>query len=126
MRIEKVSHAGPNRNRQWTPTEDTVLFLMVGRYSYAQIALRLGRSAGSVQRRASRKGFLARKEHQDASESRMEYRKNFQNSILTAPEEDLMAYVPECDEPPVLPHAGNRVYQREYKRAQRAAAKESA
>ena len=122
MRPEKVSHVTSyaHEAKRWSPQEDFTLMLMVGSHSYAAIALRLGRSASAVQRRASLKGYSARQEWSGDRETRTRLREARSEEILLTPEEDLTAYVVECDEePPVTTVPGSRTYHREYKREQR-------
>lgn len=117
MRLAKISYVTSARTEasKWTATEDTILFLMVGSgATYAQIALRLGRSEGAVQRRASRNGLSQRAEASAQGKTRKNLSEARRTALLAAEEASLAAYVPECDEDPVIPHTGGRTYHREY------------
>lgn len=106
---------------RWTASENFILTMFLGQASYAEIALRLGRKPGAVQRQASRTGASQRAEWSQERESKRAKSKAHSESLLKQTEEDLAAYLPECFEDPVLPHAGDRTYHREYKRKQRSA-----
>lgn len=114
----KISSVTREANR-WTAKEDLIIYLLVSSHTFAEIGLRLGRTGSAVQRRASRKGYLRRVEEREATETRASLSRARRDEILRTDEVFLAAYVPECDEEPVLPHAGSRTYHREYKRKQR-------
>lgn len=77
----------------WSPMEDFVLEALVGKVSYQLIALRLGRSASAVQRRASYKGYSARKKWRADKATRRFQLDALDAARLTASEEDLAAYL---------------------------------
>lgn len=66
---------------------------LVGKVSYQMIALRLGRSAGAVQRRASYKGLSARKNWKQDRATRTEQRQRLHTQRLTMAEADLADYL---------------------------------
>jgi hypothetical protein len=106
-----------SRANRWSPEEDFVLEMLVGKHSYAEIALRLGRSATAVQRRASNKKLTARGEWRGDAETR----KRLAEIRLMADAEDLSAYLPPepVTEVPVGHRPGDRTYQRDWKRKNR-------
>lgn len=121
MKISNVSHftSVKSEANRWSAQDDLILELLVGTHTYQQIALRLGRSAGSVQLRASRKGLAFRADEGESKKRRKELAEERRNAALRASEEDLAEFLPECSEPPVLPHAGGTEYHRIYKQKQR-------
>lgn len=102
---------------KWSAGDDFVLMMLVGKVSYAQIALRLGRSATAVQRRASAKGYSARDGWRTDRKTREGQLQALREQMLAAGEDELSEYlvVPQ-EEEPLLPHSGSREYHREYKR----------
>ena len=79
----------PTTHARWTPLEDFVLEQLVGKVTYEQIALKLGRSPGAVQRRASYKG-LGQWQNQRRDKG---VRKMQQERALRATEEELAEYL---------------------------------
>lgn len=73
--------------------EDFVLEQLVGKVSYQQIALRLGRAPSAVQRRASNKGYSARKNWAKDRATRREQLDKLQAQRLTMTESELAQYL---------------------------------
>lgn len=73
--------------------EDFVLEQLVGKVTYQQIALRLGRDPGAVQRRASYKGFSARKNWEKDRLTRREQVDKLQAQHLMMSESELAEYL---------------------------------
>lgn len=93
MRMEKVSHVGSvnNEANKWSLMDDWALAVMVGKLTYRQIAVRLGRTETSVQRRASHKRLSAHAERRKDREARQAH----QERLLAESEESLSKYLPE-------------------------------
>lgn len=83
----------PREHAAWSPMEDFVLESLVGKVSYQMIALRLGRSPGAVQRRASYKGLSARKNWAGDRARRAEQLGALEARRLTMSEADLADYL---------------------------------
>lgn len=121
MKIHKISHVKTAKKEadQWSFVEEATLRILVGTFTYEQIALRLGRTPSAVQLRASRLGLSPRahagKERIIAEAEAVEA----QEARLRASEEDLAEFLVECDEKPAEPHVGGREYHREYWRKHR-------
>jgi hypothetical protein len=122
MKSAKTSHVLSLKKQasKWSAQDDFVLMMLVGKVSYAQIAMRLGRSASAVQRRASLKGYSAREGWRTDKKTRKAQLEALRNEMLLAGEEELSGYleVPQ-EEEPLLPHPGSREYNRLYKQRQR-------
>lgn len=103
----------------WTPQEDLILSLLVGTATHAQIAVRLGRSKGAVQLRASRKGYLSRGELREQAQTQAEAAQARRTRLLLTDPADLSAFCEIPTEKPVLPHPGGRTYHKDYMRSRR-------
>lgn len=119
MRTRFLSHVvslKSQRANRWQPEEDFVLMMLVGKVPYAQIALRLGRTKHAVEHRASKKGYSQRQEQAGDRETHKNRSEALREASLRLTEDDLAEFLPDCDDDPVLPHYGTRVYWREKQR----------
>lgn len=91
------SYAGrlkaPKDQARWSPMEDFVLDQLVGKVSYRLIALRLGRTPGAVQRRASYKGLSQRQNWRSDKKTRSAQLDKVNAERLTMTAEELAAYL---------------------------------
>lgn len=104
--------------QKWSAHEDMTLELLLPNFSYPEIALKLGRSVVAVQHRASYKGLSQRVERRAEVETSKEYYEGVRQANLFLSEDDLSAFLPECDEPALHAHHGTRTYYKE-KRTER-------
>lgn len=87
----------PRVGSKWTVRDDFVLMMLVGVETYAQIALRLGRSESAVQRRASYKGYSAKAERRAAKAALTSKQVGTMLQNLNLTEDDLADYLPKED-----------------------------
>ncbi len=105
----------------WTAQEITLLELMAPHYTWPEIALRLGRTLVAVQHKASAMGISQQRERAEKAEASREYYEGVYEANLRLSEDDLSAYLPECDEEAVLPHYQSRTYYRMRREQRRSA-----
>lgn len=122
MKLSSVSHVLSIKKEagKWTAKEDFALRLLAGTMSYRQIAPQLGRTYYSVMRRGT--ALKLRVSQEAAAELAMSRLAEQQRkeALLLADEESLAEFLPECSEPPVLPHVAGSEYFRLKKREYRA------
>lgn len=123
MKISAVSHVVSVKAEasKWTAREDFILQMLAGTQSYREIAPQLGRTPVAVMRRGT--ALKLRVSQTAAAELAAERLKEQQRKeeLLLAEAESLAEFLPECDEPPVLPHVAGSEYFRLKKREYRAA-----
>lgn len=98
---------------KWSPKDDFVLMMLVGKQSYKAISLALGRSEAAVNRRAARMGWSQREGWRTDRETRAKQIEALRKQFLESEEEDLSEYLEISDEEPLLPHIGSAGYHRE-------------
>lgn len=89
--------AMPRSHAKWTVQDDFVLMLLVGKHTFKEIALRLGRSESAVQRRSSHLKYSAQAERKEVREARRDQIEEALIRYLYATEADLVEYLPDLD-----------------------------